>query len=241
MGVGRGALFLNLNPTEGGKRKNIQNWQFWSELDSHLYQHEPQELCAKQGIMSPARTKADLFTAVLFRLLQLTTAKWELSALSTTCYLFLAMTFHSRPWLGMAVSMSTMRFTCYRRRYVFPPAPRCGKTISPVCKFYAKSTDDRHHQTQCLYFLQDSSQGRQSKQDFLWVLVWLKNFYMYFYTKKTQPEHFPAHLRLHRSCPFPRLSLLECCSHGCIQHKACSRLRPDQSSRDNQVRWSNGP
>lgn len=107
---------------------------------------------------------------------------------------------------------------------------------SPVYKFYAKSTDDRHHQTQCLDFLQDSSQGRQSKQDFLRVLVWLKIFYIYFYTKKMQPEHFPVHLGLHRHCPFPRLSLLEGCSHGCVQHKACSRLSPDQSSRDNQVR-----
>lgn len=73
--------------------------------------------------------------------------------------------------------------TCYRRRRVFPAALRCGGTIPPICKVYATRTGERHHQTQCLYVRQNLSQGRQSKQDFLGVLVWLKSFYIYFYTK----------------------------------------------------------
>lgn len=107
--------------------------------------------------------------------------------------------------------------------------------LCPVCKCYAKSTNVKHHQTQCLSVLQDSSQGRQSEQDFLWVPVRLKIFNIYFYTKPLQSEHFPVHLQVHRWCPFPHLSLLQGCSHGCIQHKACGRLSPEQSSRDNHI------
>lgn len=151
----------------------------------------------------------------------------------TTHYLFLAMAWHS----------------CFRERHetrvlqkvVHTPArtEMSQDSPSPVCNFYAKSTDDRHHQTQCLYFLQDSSQGRQSKQDFLWVLVWLNiniYFFTYIFVQRRCSWSLFQHICDSAATARSHASLLAGCSHGCVQHDACSRLSPDQSSRDNQVR-----
>lgn len=74
---------------------------------------------------------------------------------------------------------------------------------SPAWKFYAKSTDGRHHQTQCLHFLQDSSQGRQSEQDFLWVLVWLKILLRIFLQKEDAAGAFSSASATPQTLPVP--------------------------------------
>lgn len=157
----------------------------------------------------------------------------RVTSLPTTPYSLLAMTFPSRLWLDTVhgdqeshVTEGGM-FSCT----VWVAA----RQSLPVCEFYAKPTDDRHNQTQSLYLRQ------KSKQHFLWVLVGLNFFLHISLYKKRCTQSTSQHTCHSRYCLFPRLSVLEGSSHGCVQLKACSRLSPDQPCRDNQVRWSNGP
>lgn len=96
----------------------------------------------------------------------------------------LAVALHSRPQLGTAAPTSTVKLACCRRYTFLPALGRAKRIPSPrVYKINTKSTD-RHHQTQRLHFLQDPTQGRQPKQDFLRVLVCLKYFYIIFFNAK---------------------------------------------------------
>lgn len=120
--VGREGLFLYLREKKEEKAYKIDN----SEENLMVTNMNHRSSVLNRSLQG--------LTAVLVRLLQLSTAKWELPALATTRYLFLAMTFHSRPCPGTAVSMSTMRFTCYRRQYAlcFPACSEMCKTISAL-------------------------------------------------------------------------------------------------------------
>jgi len=132
--------------------------------------------------MSPARIKANLFTAVLFRFSQLTTAKQELPALSTTRYLFLATAFHSRPRPGIAVSM---RLACNRRQYVFLPALRCGKMIPPLSVNFMQNP-------QMTDTTKPKTQGKEGNTRLLMDTNLVINFYIHFYTKKDAAEAFSS-------------------------------------------------
>lgn len=149
----------------------------------------------------------------------------------------LAVVIHSRPQLGTAAPTSTVKLArC--RRYTFLPALGCAKRIhsSRFCvnKINTKSTD-RHHQTQRLRFLQDPTQGRQPKQDFLRVLVCLKYFYIIFLMQKEAARAFSS------PCATPQSLLVSthlsaaglppslCPARGC-------KVSTDPSSADNQVR-----
>lgn len=204
-----------------------------SEEDfSHQYQHEPRELCAEQ--VSLALQGQRQISSQQFHLnSQLTTPKQESMVLSTPSSL-LARTFHSRPWLDAVPEHQDSdvieggMFPC--TLWVVARQSLPGLWI--LCKIHRWQTQPNPKSV-----LPSEIQARLLMGTSLINLF----FYIYIYTKKMHPEHFPAHVPLQRHCLFSRLSVLEGSSHGCVQHKACSRLSPDQPSKDNQVRWSNGP
>lgn len=109
------------------KKESIWNWQFWRGLQSPIPAWATGTLCWT-GVMSPARAKADLFTAVSLEF-SANHPQLGVISLSTAPSSLLAMTFHSTPWLDavhehqVSDVIEGSMFSC--------TLLSCGKTISP--------------------------------------------------------------------------------------------------------------
>lgn len=153
------------------------------------------------------------------------------TSLSTAPYPLLATTFHSRPWFD---TVHEHQHRWYRGGMFSCTLLSCGKTISPclwiLCKIH------RWWQQNPKSVFPSEIQARLLTGTSL-----IKFFPPICLYKEDAPRAFSSTPALQKCCLFPRLSVPEGSSLSCVQHKACSRLSPDQPSRDNQVRWSNGP